>query len=69
MAAVLLRLTDGREGVEVPVTHREIGDMIGELRETVSKILDEFQACGLVELRRGHALLRDPKRLRRGLEE
>lgn len=69
IAAVLLRLTEGREGTEVAVTHQEIGDMIGALRETVTKILDEFQADGLVELRRGHVLLRDPERLRSRLEE
>ncbi len=69
IAAVLLRLTEGRAGNEVAVTHQEIGDMIGALRETVTKILDEFQANGLVELRRGHVLLRDPERLRLRLDE
>lgn len=69
IAAVLLRLTDGKAGVEVAVTHQEIGDMIGALRETVTKILDEFQGEGLVELRRGHVLLRDPQQLRLRLEE
>jgi len=69
IAAVLLRLTGGRAGTEVAVTHQEIGDMIGALRETVTKILDEFQSDGLVELRRGHVLLRDPERLRARLEE
>lgn len=69
IAAVLLRLTEGRMGNEAAVTHQEIGDMIGALRETVTKILDEFQSDGLVELRRGHILLRDPERLRCRLEE
>jgi len=69
IAAVVLRLTEGRAGAEVEVTHQEIGDMIGALRETVTKILDEFQADGLVELRRGHVLLRDAERLRCRLEE
>ena len=69
IAAVLLRLTEGRAGNEVTVTHQEIGDMIGALRETVTKILDEFQSDGLIELRRGHILLRDPERLRARLDE
>jgi CRP/FNR family transcriptional regulator, cyclic AMP receptor protein len=69
VATLLLRLSDGRAGTEVSVTHQEIGDMIGALRETVTKILDEFQADRLVELRRGHVLLRDPERLRLRLEE
>jgi CRP-like cAMP-binding protein len=64
-----LRLTDGRTGAEVAVTHQEIGDMIGALRETVSKILEEFQADGLIELRRGHVLVQDAERWRCRLEE
>jgi CRP-like cAMP-binding protein len=69
IASVLLRLSADRVGAEVPVTHQEIGDMIGALRETVTKILDEFQAEGLVELRRGRVLVRDPERLRARLGE
>lgn len=69
IAAVLLRLTGGQAGNEVAVTHQEIGDMIGALRETVTKILDEFQSDGLIELRRGHILLHDPERLRARLDE
>jgi CRP/FNR family transcriptional regulator, cyclic AMP receptor protein len=69
VAAVLLRLTEGRAGGAARATHQEIGDMIGALRETVTKILDEFQAEGLVELRRGQVLVRDPARLRARLVE
>ena len=64
IAAVILRLTEGRAGAEIPVTHQEIGDIVGALRETVTKILDEFQSDGVIELRRGHILVRDPARLR-----
>lgn len=69
IAAVLLRLTEGRAGAAACVTHQEIGDMVGALRETVTKTLDEFQADGLVGLRRGRVLVRDPERLRARLEE
>lgn len=75
IAALLLRLSDARRGgqpdrqTEVRVTHQEIGDRVGALRETVTKILDEFQADGLVELRRGHVRLCDPERLRCHLDE
>ncbi len=69
VAAVLLRLSDSRAGAEATVTHQEIGDMIGALRETVTKILDEFQSAGLVELRRGHVRLLDPEGLRCRLDE
>lgn len=69
LAAVLLRLSPGRPGDEVRVTHQELGDMIGALRETVTKVLDEFQAAGLVELGRGRIGLRDLDALRGRLEE
>lgn len=78
IAALLLRLnaeqTQGRGHAnhghdELRITHQEIGDRIGALRETVTKILDEFQAEGLVELRRGHIRVRDPERLRCHLDE
>jgi len=69
IAAVLLRLTEGHTGTEVAVTHQELGDMIGALRETVTKLLDEFQSDGVIELRRGHILVRDPERLRCWLDE
>jgi CRP/FNR family transcriptional regulator, cyclic AMP receptor protein len=72
IAALLLRLSDERGGnrqAELRVTHQEIGDRIGALRETVTKILDEFQMDGLVELRRGHVRISDPVRLRWQLDE
>jgi CRP-like cAMP-binding protein len=69
IAAVLLRLTEGRAGAAAYVTHQEIGDMVGALRETVTKVLDDFQAEGLVELGRGRVLVRDPEHLRARLEE
>lgn len=69
IAAVLLRLSDGKADIDLAVTHQEIGDMIGALRETVTKILDEFQEEGLVKLRRGHVLLCDPNGLRLRLNE
>jgi Crp-like helix-turn-helix protein len=33
--------------------------MIGALRESVTKVLDDFQREGLVELGRGRVILRD----------
>lgn len=69
IAALLLRLADERSGADVAITHQEIGDTIGALRETVTAILDGFQADALVELRRGHVLVRDPERLRGRLND
>ncbi|TAK21307.1 MAG: Crp/Fnr family transcriptional regulator [Chloroflexota bacterium] len=61
LASVLLRLGKAREGVIEGVTHQELGDMIGAYRETVTKVLDELQDAGAVELarKRIHVLSRD----------
>ncbi|HEY3078723.1 MAG TPA: Crp/Fnr family transcriptional regulator [Chloroflexota bacterium] len=61
LASLLLRLERERGGVLEGVTHQELGDMVGAYRETVTKILDEFQQEGLVELgrRRIRVLRRD----------
>ncbi len=69
IAAVLLRLRQGQAGEVVPITHQELGDMIGALRESVTKVLDEFQRAELVELSRGRVLLRDVAGLQARLEE
>jgi CRP/FNR family transcriptional regulator, cyclic AMP receptor protein len=69
IAAVLLRLSQERSGDAVPITHQELGDMIGALRESVTKVLDEFQRAELVELNRGRIILRDVAGLQSRLEE
>lgn len=60
LAAALLRL-DGADGIRT--THQELAEMIGAYRETVTKVLDEFQRDGLVELNRGRIALRERARL------
>lgn len=69
IAAVLLRLGRGRSGEVVQITHQELGDMIGALRESVTKILDEFQRTELVELSRGRIILHDVTGLQARLEK
>src|SRR6516162_1056803 len=69
IAAVLLRLSQGQNGEVVSITHQELGDMIGALRESVTKVLDDFQREGLVELGRGRIILRDVAGLQSRLEE
>jgi CRP-like cAMP-binding protein len=49
---VLLRLWDERGDVIEGLTHQELGDAVGAYRETITKILDDFQSRGLVELAR-----------------
>lgn len=60
IAATLLRLADGDV---VRISHRELAELTGTYRETVTKTLDEFKREGLVELDRRHITLRDRERL------
>jgi CRP/FNR family transcriptional regulator, cyclic AMP receptor protein len=69
IAAVLMRLSQGQNGEVVSITHQELGDMIGALRESVTKVLDDFQREGLVELGRGRVILRDVAELQSRLDE
>jgi CRP/FNR family transcriptional regulator len=50
LAAALLRL--GRSGTIEGITHQDLGDIVGAYRETITKVLDEWQAAGYVELGR-----------------
>jgi len=69
LAAELLRLSQGRSDATISITHQELGEITGMLRETVTKMLNEFRADGLVELRRGRIFLRDGARLQRILRD
>jgi CRP/FNR family cyclic AMP-dependent transcriptional regulator len=66
LAAALLRLAREQGKTNAPgisITHQELGDMVGALRETVTSVLGEFQRAGLVELHRGYIYLRNPRAL------
>lgn len=75
IAAVLLRLAreqhrrDPTGTKTIPITHQEIGEMVGSLRETVTSVLGEFQRAGLVQLQRGQIRVGDQEGLLRLLEE
>lgn len=49
---------------EVRYTHEALAEMAGTYRETATKILNEFQSYGLIELKRGCVILRDEGGLR-----
>ncbi|HEY7124849.1 MAG TPA: Crp/Fnr family transcriptional regulator [Ktedonobacterales bacterium] len=69
LVAELLRLQQSHPDNVIPITHQELGEITGLLRETVTKLLNEFKAAGLVELRRGHILLKDSARLQALIRE
>ncbi|MFV9507325.1 MAG: Crp/Fnr family transcriptional regulator [Oscillochloridaceae bacterium umkhey_bin13] len=61
--ARLFRQTSGPP--EVRFTHEALAEMVGTYRETATKILNEFRAQGLIELKRGCVVLVDEAGLRR----
>ena len=50
--------------VQVNLTQRELGEMIGTARESVNKLLHSWQAQGIVALRRGAIAIRKPEALK-----
>ena len=48
---------------EVRFTHEALAEMVGTYRETATKILNEFRAQGLIDLKRGCILLVDEAKL------
>jgi CRP-like cAMP-binding protein len=50
--------------VQVQLTQRELGEMIGTARESVNKLLHTWQRAGIVALRRGAIAIRRPEALK-----
>jgi CRP-like cAMP-binding protein len=69
LASLLLRLWDERGDTIEGLTHQELGDAVGAYRETITKILDDFQSRGLVELARRRIRLLSREGLAAVLEE
>jgi CRP/FNR family cyclic AMP-dependent transcriptional regulator len=69
LASALLRLDREGGGEVAGLTHQELGDMVGAYRETVTKILDELQADGAVELGRRRIRVLRRERLAALLDE
>jgi len=66
LARVLLRhMRPGREGLEVNLSHRQIGYLIGANRDTVTRMLGELALAGLLEINYRRLVVLDPKALRR----
>lgn len=59
----------GGHRIPVKITHQQMADMVGAVRETVSKVLQELQDEGLIEIRDKQIRLTDSKMLERKLME
>jgi CRP/FNR family cyclic AMP-dependent transcriptional regulator len=64
LAALLLELSAGDPDDAVYATHRQLADMLGTWRETISKTLQDFRRRGLVASGRRKLTLLDIKGLR-----
>ena len=64
LAAFLLEESALEGSDTLTITHETIGKHLGTAREVVTRMLRYFQNEGLVELNRGHVVLRDRRRLR-----
>lgn len=52
LADALLQLAEKADGKIEGVSHQDLADMVGTYRETATRILNEFQNDGLIELSR-----------------
>jgi len=70
LAKALLRLAQERgdpastsRSINLRITQRELGTMVGGSREHVNKQLQTWQKAGLIELGKGEIVVRDPDAL------
>ncbi len=65
LASYLISQYEERGSSDLETTQEEIARNVNSAREVVARMLRRFSDRGLVEVRRGHVLLRDPEGLRR----
>ena len=66
LAAFLQKRFKREHGVghrEITITHEEIAEELGSAREVISRLLENFQRKGAIEISRGHIVLRDEGKL------
>jgi CRP/FNR family transcriptional regulator, cyclic AMP receptor protein len=57
---------DGVAAVDIPLTQDELAELCGTSRTTVNRVLSGLEVDGLVTVSRGHVVVPEPERLRRG---
>jgi len=66
LASLLLRLATEQGSNEVTgLTHQDLAEMVGTYRETVTQILNDMKADGLIEIGRKRVGILDPERLQK----
>lgn len=65
LASALLVHADAASGAgQIAITHQELADELGTVREMISRLLDEFAHQGMVSLGRGRIQIIDTARLK-----
>jgi CRP/FNR family cyclic AMP-dependent transcriptional regulator len=64
LAAVLLEMAGPDGGAVAGISHQELADMVGVYRETITRILDDWQGQQLIEMGRLQVTIADPEALR-----
>jgi CRP/FNR family transcriptional regulator, cyclic AMP receptor protein len=64
VAVTLARLAGTGLPTTVRLTHEQLADLVGSSRETTTKVLGDLADRGLVSLRRGRIVVREPVTLR-----
>ena len=54
---------NGRDYVNLKLTHAEMADLVGSNREAVSATLSKWKQAGVVEIIKGYAVIKNPDRL------
>lgn len=72
VASVLMDIVEERKiplnvGAEIPLslTRKELAELVGISRETLTRVMTEFQRAGLLRIERRRIVIIDPARLRR----
>ncbi len=61
----LAALYERPDGAVIPLTQEEIAEIAGTSRATVNRVLREEERRGVIELKRGKTIVRDPEQLDR----
>ncbi len=69
LAALLLRLRDEQGDIVRGYTHQDLADIVGTYRETVTQVLNDMKAAGLIEIRRKTIRILDAAGLARMADE
>ncbi len=62
----LLEFHDRLGSDELPLTHEQLGELLGVRRTTVTRVLGDLTTGGAIETRRGRIVIRDRRKLEAG---